>query len=132
MNDPKILFVKQFLAILSNNNLNTIPINNNLFKMGVDNMSRYFRENKASFGPYADKIELLFLKYNTKGDYAQFSKAIEGFNGRIVALENPRYIKAYIKLEKPYMKELINNKELEIEPNVMSNIVNCFINGAYI
>lgn len=61
MNDSKVLFVKKFLAILFNEKVETIPINNEKFKNGIEKMSEYFEAHKAKSGPYADKIELLFL-----------------------------------------------------------------------
>lgn len=130
MNDPKILFVKQFLAALFHDDVKTIPINNSLFEQGMENMARYFDANKDRFGPYAKKIELLFIKYSTRGEYREFSKMIESFNGRIVSLENPHYVKANIKLEEPYVEELLQNQELEISDSVISEIVNCFRQGA--
>lgn len=130
MNDPRVLFVKQFLATLFCEDVGTIPINNSRFRNGMENMAQYFNDHRAQFGPYADKIELLFLKYSTKGEYRQFSKVIESFNGRLVSLENPYYVKANIKLEKPYAEELVQNKELEIAHDVMVAIVNEFRGGA--
>lgn len=130
MSDPKVLFVKQFLATLFNNKIETIPINNDRFGEGIANMAQYFYSHKNLFGPYGNKIELLFLKYSTKGEYRQFSKVIESFNGRIVSLENPYYVKANIRLEDSYAEELVQNKELEITQDVMSAIVNEFRIGA--
>lgn len=131
MNDPKVLFVKQFLATLVvSKQVGTIPINNSLFRNGMENMAQYFSDHKAQFGPYADKIELLFLKYSTRGEYRQFAKVIESFNGRLVSLENPYYVKANIRLEKPYAEELVHNQELGIPTNVMAEIVDQFRGGA--
>lgn len=39
MNDPKILFVRQFLAALFHDDVKTIPINNSLFEQGMENMA---------------------------------------------------------------------------------------------
>lgn len=39
--------------------------------------------------------------------FNQFSKIIESFNGRIVSLENPHYIKANLKLEEDCIDNLI-------------------------
>lgn len=130
MNDPKRLFVKQFLAMLSSVQVKTIPINNSLFNSGIGMMEQYFHKHQEQFGPYANKLELLFLKYSTKGEYSQFSQIIEKFNGRLVSLENPYYVKANIKLEQSYMEELLHNEELGIEQNVMEEVVNCFCQGA--
>ncbi len=130
VNDPKRLFVKQFLAMLSSAQVKTIPINNSLFNSGIERMAQYFHEHEEQFGPYANKLELLFLKYSIKGEYSQFSQIIEKFNGRLVSLENPYYVKANIKLEQPYMEELLHNEELGIEQNVMAEVVNCFRQGA--
>ena len=102
--EPKILFVKQFLATLCEKKVTTIPINNKKFKDGIQSMADYYHSNAGSFGPYADALDMLFLKYSTRGDFSQFSKIIEGFNGRIVSLENPHYIKANLKLEKDYIE----------------------------
>ena len=126
MNDPKVLFVKQFLATLFQENVQTIPINNSKFKDGIDGVARYFKDNIDQFGPYANKLELLFLKYSTRGEYRQFSKVIESFNGRIVSLENPYYVKANIKLENDYADELIRNRELGIAPGAMEAAADCF------
>lgn len=130
MSDPKVLFVKQFLATLFNNKVETIPINNDRFGEGISNMAQYFHSHKDSFGPYVNKLELLFLKYSTKGEYRQFSKVIESFNGRLVSLENPYYVKANIRLEEPYAEELVHNQELEIPQDVMAEIVQEFRMGA--
>lgn len=130
MNDPKVLFVKKFLAILFNEKVETIPINNEKFKNGIENMSEYFEAHKAEFGPYADKIELLFLKYSIKGEFRQFSRIIESFNGRLVSLENPYYVKANIRLEKPYAEQLVQNEELNIDIHYMNDIVERFREGA--
>lgn len=128
--DPKVLFVKQFLATLIRDNVKTIPINDMKFKDGMENMAHYFEENHEEFGPYADKLGLLFLKYSTRGDYTQFSKVIESFNGRLVSLENPHYVRANIHIESPYADELVQDEQLEIAPEIMHNIVNQFRQGA--
>lgn len=130
MSDPKVLFVKKFLATLFNDQKETIPINNERFQKGIENMAQYFDAHKAQFGSYANKIELLFVKYSTKGEYRQFSKVIESFNGRLVSLENPYYVKANIRLEKPYADELVQNQELGITQDVMTAIVQEFCDGA--
>ncbi len=130
MIDPKILFVKQFLATLSARNVFTIPINNDDFKQGVQNMADYFERYKERFGPYADNLELLFLKYSTNGDYSQFTRIIESFNGRIVSLDNPHYIKANIRLEADYVQELTHNKELKIRNDDFQELIGCFRKGA--
>lgn len=130
MNDPKILFVKQFLARLSQEKVETIPINNALFKSGIENMAQYFVAHKQEFGPYVNKLELLFLKYSTRGEYRQFAKVIESFNGRIVSLENPYYVKANIRLEEPYAEELVHNEELGIDAEVFVELVENFKKGA--
>lgn len=44
--DPKVLFVKQFLATLFIDEVGTIPNNNALFKQGMDQMAEYFDTNK--------------------------------------------------------------------------------------
>lgn len=130
MTDPKRLFVKQFLAALFSESVPTIPINNALFQSGIENMAQYFEAHESDFGPYANKLELLFLKYSTRGEYRQFAQLIENFNGRLVSLENPYYVKANIRLEKPYAEELLNNRELGIEQKVMREMVSCFRRGA--
>lgn len=128
--DPKVLFVKQFLATLISDEVKTIPINDAKFKCGMDSMAHYFEANHGAFGPYEDRIELLFLKYSTRGDYTQFSKVIESFNGRLVSLENPHYVKANIRIEDPYAAELVQNDTLGIAQEVMQDIVNQFREGA--
>lgn len=114
MSEPKVLFVKQFLATLYNLGVLTIPINNECFTKGVASMSEYFYENKVKFGPETQKLEMLFLEYSTRGEYQQFAEIIESFNGRLVSMENPQYIKANIKLEEEYREDLIHNTELGI------------------
>ena len=57
---------------------------------------------------------MLFVKYSTRGEYQQFAEIIESFNGRLVSMENPQYIKANIKLEEEYREDLIHNTELGI------------------
>lgn len=128
--DPKVLFVKQFLATLFIDKVGTIPINNALFKQGMDRMAEYFDTNREDFGPYVNKIDLLFLKYSTHGDYSQFSKVIESFNGRLVSLENPYYVKANIRLEENYADELVRDNELGIDRHTMQEIANQFRIGA--
>lgn len=128
--DPKVLFVKQFLATLRCDEVTTIPINNMQFKCGMDRMSQYFEDNRPAFGPYADKLEMLFLKYSIRGDYSQFSKVIESFNGRLVSLENPRYVKANIHIDSQYADELVQNDRLGINVETMQSIVNQFCVGA--
>lgn len=73
---------------------------------------------------------ICFLKYSTRGDFSQFSKIIEGFNGRIVSLENPHYIKANLKLEKDYIEDLKQDKELGISHEQFQVLADCFIRGA--
>lgn len=130
--EPKILFVKQFLATLCENEIRTIPINNQRFKNGIQSMSDYYHANVDSFGPYADNLDMLFLKYTTRGDFSQFSRIIESFNGRIVSLENPHYIKANLKLENDYIKELETDDELGIAHEQFQALADCFIQGAEI
>lgn len=130
--EPKILFVKQFLAALCENKIRTIPINNEKFKSGIQNMADYYHANVDSFGPYTKCLDMLFLKYTTRGDFSQFSRIIESFNGRIVSLENPHYIKANLKLENDYVKELLVDKELGISNEQFQELVNCFKKGAKI
>lgn len=132
MRDPKILFVKQFLATLFNDNITTIPINNDEFKCGIQNMAEYFKTHIEQFGEYVEKLDILFLKYSTKGNYEQFAKVIESFNGRVVSLENPYYVKANIRLEKDYAEELLDNKELGIEAACFHELADCFRRGAEI
>lgn len=132
MRDPKILFVKQFLAVLFHDQVTTIPINNDEFKNGIQNMAEYFENHVGQFGPYVDKLDILFLKYSTRGNYEQFSKVIESFNGRVVSLENPHYVKANIKLETDYAEELLQNNELGIDTRYFKELVNCFREGAKI
>lgn len=130
MNDPKILFIKQFLATLAQKEYTTIPINNDDFKHGIENMACYFRDNIADFGQYAEKLDVLFVKYSTRGEFTQFAKVIEGFNGRIVSLENPHYVKANIKLQKDYIEELMENVELGIDSRHFRNLAERFVAGA--
>lgn len=130
MRDPKILFVKQFLATLFHDKVNAIPINNEEFKHGIENMAEYFEGHTEQFGEYADKLDILFLKYSTRGNYEQFSKVIESFNGRVVSLENPHYIRANIKLENDYAEELLQNHELGIDVSCFQELANCFKKGA--
>lgn len=132
MNDPKVLFVKKFLAALSSGRVSTIPINNDLFNQGIDKMAGYFNEHREQFGPYVDKLELLFLKYSTNGDYRRFAEVIEGFNGRLVSLENPHYVKANIKIEESYREELIDNDLLGLNEVCVDNMVEQFCIGAKI
>ncbi|MCL2253753.1 MAG: hypothetical protein FWC09_04845 [Lachnospiraceae bacterium] len=130
MVDPKIIFVKRFLAEILDQGYKSIPINDERFMGGLDSMADYFQNHINQFGKSASKLEFLFLKYNTRGEYRQFTKIIEGFNGRIVSLDNPRYINANIKLDKEYVDKLINGDELDINKNDFEQIVNCFISGA--
>ena len=53
--EPKILFVKQLLAALCKAEVRAIPINNQEFKAGIQNMADYYRDNTKKFGPYADQ-----------------------------------------------------------------------------
>lgn len=128
--EPKILFVKQFLATLCEKEVRTIPINDKKFKDGINNMAEYFHANIRSFGPYADQLDMLFLQYSTRGDFSQFSRIIESFNGRIVSLENPHYIKANLKLEDDYIEDLNADNELMISHEQFLKLANCFICGA--
>lgn len=130
MNDPRVLFVKKFLAALLSDDVSTIPLNNELFESGMDEMAGYFNKHREMFGPFADKLELLFLKYSIRGEYSQFSKVIESFNGRLVSLENPHYVKANLKLEEPYVEELVHNDELGLKPTCMDEMVRRFCTGA--
>lgn len=127
--EPKILFVKQFLAALSKENVRTIPINNQEFKAGIQKMADYYQDNKGKFGPNAEQLSVLFLKYTTRGDFNQFSRIIESFNGRIVSLENPHYIKANLKLDEEYVDELIQDRELGIDYEQFQRLVECFRQG---
>lgn len=126
MSEPKVLFVKQFLATLTNLDVFTIPINNESFTKGVASMSEYFYENEDEFGNNTKQLEMLFLKYSTRGEYQQFAEIIESFNGRLVSLENPRYIKANIKLENDYKEDLIENTELGISKDCFTEIATRF------
>lgn len=132
MRDPKILFVKQFLAALFNDNVTTIPINNDAFKHGIQNMAEYFKSHIEEFGEYVEKLDILFLKYSTKGNYEQFARIIESFNGRVVSLENPYYVKANIKLEEDYADQLLDNRELGIDAACFRKLSDCFRRGAEI
>ncbi len=132
MIDPKIIFVKKFLATLFNDKVKTFPINNDDFKSGIEKMAVYYRQHKDNFGSYTESLEFLFMKYTTRGDFMQFAKIIESFNGRIVSLENPHYIKANIKMEQEYVDELIANTYLGIENQEFCELVNCFRIGAKI
>lgn len=127
--EPKILFVKQFLAALCKAGVLTIPINNQEFKSGIQNMADYYHHNIQKFGPYAEQLEMLFLKYTTRGDFNQFSRIIENFNGRIVSLENPHYVKANLKLEKEYIDDLLQNNKLGIANEQFEHLADCFRQG---
>lgn len=132
MKNPQVLFVKQFLANLFEDDVKMIPINNELFKNGLSNMAEYFFEHMTEFGPYSEKLEMLFLRYTTRGDYSDFSKIIESFNGRLVSLENPKYIRAYLKFQDGYEKQLIQDKQLEIPMSEYRQLVLKFREGAKI
>lgn len=125
----KILFVKQFLAALCKADVWTIPINNQKFKSGIQNMANYYHHNMQKFGPYAEQLEMLFLKYSTRGDFSQFSRIIENFNGRIVSLENPHYVKANLKLEKEYIDDLLQDNKLGIANEEFEHLADCFKRG---
>lgn len=127
--EPKILFVKQFLAALCKAGIRAIPINNQEFKIGIQKMADYYRNNIEKFGPKAEQLNMLFLKYTTRGEFSQFSRIIESFNGRIVSLENPHYIKANLKLEEDYVDELISNDELGIAYEQFQKLADCFKQG---
>lgn len=130
MNDPKILFVKKFLATLFQDDVKTIPINDEKFKGGIEKMSNYFHEHSSDFGPYTDKLDILFLKHSTHGEYTNFSKIIERFNGRLVSLENPHYVKANIKFQDNYDQELIEDDQLDIAQDSFNDLAECFRVGA--
>ncbi|MBQ8041395.1 MAG: hypothetical protein IJ274_16270 [Lachnospiraceae bacterium] len=130
MKEPRVLFVKQFLANLFVEDVKTIPINNESFKGGIGKMAEYFFENKEIFGPYAEKLELLFLQYTIRGDYSEFADIIESFNGRVLSLENPYYVRANIKFRDDYDKQLIADEQLEIESAVYQKLVKYFCEGA--
>ena len=130
MSESKVLFVKQFLARLSAKGIRTIPINDDNFKRGIASMADYFEGHIECFGSKADQLSLLFLKYSTRGDYNQFAKIIESFNGRIVSLENPHYIRANLKIEDEYVERLVENDELGIAACEFERLVECFVEGA--
>lgn len=130
MKEPRVLFVKQFLANLFAEDVKTIPINNERFKGGVGNMAEYFFEHEENFGPYAQKLEQLFWEYATRGDYTEFADVIESFNGRILSLENPYYVRANIKFRDNYDKQLIEDEQLEIANEVYQQLVERFCEGA--
>lgn len=130
MKDPRILFVKQFLANLFVEDVKTIPINDEKFKNGIGKMADYFFDNEEMFGPYAEKLELLFLRYTIRGDYSEFAEIIESFNGRLLSLENPYYVRANIKFRDDYDKQLIADEQLEIENEVYQHLVQYFCEGA--
>lgn len=132
MNDPKVLFVKQFLAMLFQEGVKTIPINDEKFNAGVEAMSVYFRDHASDFGPYKEKLDMLFLKYSTRGDYQRLADIIESFNGRLVSLENPHYIKANLKFKDEYDKQLSKDQQLEIGQECYKELVRCFCDGAEI
>lgn len=130
MNDPKILFVKKFLATLFQKDIKTIPINDDSFQRGIDNMSAYYHEHSADFGSSINVLDILFLKYSTRGDYRSFSSIIESFNGRLVSLENPHYVKANLKFKDNYDTELIENNQLGIAQASFDKLAQCFCEGA--
>lgn len=59
--DPKVLFVKQFLATLFIDEVSTIPINNALFKQGMDRMAEYFDTNKKILAHTSINLICFFL-----------------------------------------------------------------------
>lgn len=132
MNEPRVLFVKQFLANLFSVDVKTIPINNDDFKNGIGKMAEYFLENREKFGPYAEKLELLFWQYTIRGDYSEFAEIIESFNGRILSLENPYYIRANIKFKDNYDQQLMADDQLKISDEVYQQLVEHFCTGAKI
>lgn len=127
--ETKILFVKQFLAALCKEKVEQIPINTQEFKKGIQMMADYCHDNIDKFGSFAEQLDMLFQKYTTRGDFSQFSRIIESFNGRIVSLENPHYIKANLKLDEEYVDELLNNTDLGIEYAQYQQLVRCFRQG---
>lgn len=127
--ETRILFVKQFLATLCKEKVEQIPINTLEFKAGIQRMADYYHDNMEKFGPNAEQLDMLFLKYTTRGNFSQFSRIIESFNGRIVSLENPHYIKANLKLDEEYVDELIHNTDLGIDYAQFQQLVQCFRQG---
>lgn len=130
MNDPKVLFVKKFLATLFQKEIKTIPINDDKFGAGIEKMADFFHSHVQDFGPYADKLDMLFLKYLTRGDYRGFSNIIESFNGRLVSLENPHYVKANLKFRDNYDQELVEDEQLGIDQGCFIDLAECFCAGA--
>lgn len=124
--ETKILFVKQFLAALCKEKVKRIPINTSEFKAGMQKMADYYHVNMERFESAVEQLDMLFLKYTTRGDFSQFSRIIESFNGRIVSLENPYYIGANLKLDEEYVDELLDNTELGIEYSQYQQLVQCF------
>ena len=65
MNDPKILFVKQFLAILSNNNLNTIPTSANTENEKNESLNANQVDNKEDLQKVLEQYLYLYALKNS-------------------------------------------------------------------
>ena len=88
-------FIMSFIACLSQKGVSTIKLDENYYR-GLENMHRYFQENRESIGAFSNELAMLFLK-NSNGDYRQFDTAIEGLNGGLLSFDNPFYAVAHLK-----------------------------------
>jgi hypothetical protein len=124
-------FVEQFLRVLlSEQKDKKIPFDNDMFAAGITSASDYYK--LSNFNNYSDKLNLLFQKQTTEGEYDRFIRIIEEMNGVLVELHNPHHVSFSITMENDYVEYLKKNNETNIPENELQGIVRAFEKGAQI
>lgn len=124
-------FVDKFLACLAKYNINSIPFDNHSFYRGVEEMSRYFQQNKEQLGKTANELSLLFLKSPLEGVFSRFRDAISEQNGWYISFENPEYTRGIIKISADEVDDILCADEFLSAERIVG-FTKAFCSGAQI
>lgn len=124
-------FIEVMLATLCSMKKNEIPFDDEAFTNGFVRVSEYFNEATIDEG-IRSKLAPLFIRQTTYGEFLRAQSIIEGMNGRIVSLKNPRFVRATISMDTDYVQYLQEHEELNLGHDFYMAIAKAFCEGAKI
>jgi len=125
------MFIMKFIACLKKIGVEDFPYDDDdRFDKGAECMLGYFQDNRERLGKYTNELAMLFLKNPLNGKFFEFREGIEHQNGGLLAFDNPHYKKATIKLDKPGVKYILDQNNLDISSEHLFEFSKAFCKGA--
>jgi hypothetical protein len=122
-------FTECFLAGLKRRQITEFPIGNSAFESGVEKMAHGLITSSNLDQAFEYDLDTLFSRVPLSGNYARFIEALGHLNGRSLSLENPRLIKATIKMSNREADSLIEQSDPPLR-KLVENAVSLFAEGA--